>query len=127
VSNPRDVISTILEHDAKITSYKLALLRSINDVVLSFPDLATDCRDVAIPLRSLAEFWVAYYWPICDPAAPIAQGQRAQRTLAPYINDQCPRCEATEQTICWGREASRSSTRVCEICIRRGRYTSGQE
>jgi hypothetical protein len=76
---PRDVISTILKHDAKITSYKLALLRSINDVVLSFADLATDGRDVAIPLRSLAEFWVAYYWPFCDPAGPIAQGQRAQR------------------------------------------------
>src|SRR5687768_12213769 len=70
VPNPRDVISTILKHDKKLTSYKLALLRSINDVVLSFPDLARDGRDVAVPLRSLAEFWVAYYRPFCDPAGP---------------------------------------------------------
>jgi hypothetical protein len=79
----RDVISTILKHDKKLTSCKLALLRSINDVVLSFPDLARDGRDVAVPLRSLAEFWVAYYWPFCDPAGPITQGQLAQRKTGP--------------------------------------------
>ncbi len=38
---PSSVISTILKHDAKVTSYKIALLRAINDVVLSFPDLQT--------------------------------------------------------------------------------------
>jgi hypothetical protein len=27
-----------LRHDARVTSYKLALIRAINDVVLSFPD-----------------------------------------------------------------------------------------
>ena len=36
---PRDTISTILKHN-KLTSYKLALLRSINDVVLSFQDFS---------------------------------------------------------------------------------------
>ena len=34
-------IETILRHDAKVTSYKLALIRAINDVVLSFPDAGT--------------------------------------------------------------------------------------
>ena len=34
-------IATILRHDAKVTSYKLALIRAINDVVLSFPDAGT--------------------------------------------------------------------------------------
>lgn len=69
------VISTILKHDRKVTSYKIALLRSINDVVLSFPDLRAFQQDVAVPLRMLAEFWVAYYWPFADPTHPILQGQ----------------------------------------------------
>ena len=70
------VISTILKHDSKVTSYKIALLRAINDLVLTYPDLKTHQRDVAVPLRLLAEFWIAYYWPFVDPYAPILQGQR---------------------------------------------------
>lgn len=72
------VISTILKHDAKITSYKIALLRAINDVALSFSHLANHDKDVAIPLRMLAEFWVAYYWPFVEQSNPIAQGPRAK-------------------------------------------------
>lgn len=74
------MISTILKHDSKQTSYKIALLRAINDVVLSFPDMRSLGLPVAIPLRLLAEFWLAYYWPFVDPTAPILQGPRAQRT-----------------------------------------------
>lgn len=33
-------VGSILKHDKKVNSYKLALIRSINDVVLSYPDLA---------------------------------------------------------------------------------------
>ena len=73
------VISTILKHDSKTTSYKIALLRAINDVVLTYPDLSTFQLPVAIPLKLLAKFWVAYYWPFVDPAQPIQQGQRATR------------------------------------------------
>ena len=43
------VISTILKHDTKVTSYKIALLRAINDVVLTYPDLRTYQSDVAVP------------------------------------------------------------------------------
>ena len=70
-------ISTILRHDSKQTSYKIALLRSINDVVLNFPDLADTDRDVAIPLLLLADFWIAYYWSFVHPKQPIFQGPRA--------------------------------------------------
>jgi hypothetical protein len=72
------VISTILKHDAKVTSYKIALLRAINDVVLSFPDLEAFDRDIAVPLRELARFWIAYYWPFVKQSAPILQGPRAR-------------------------------------------------
>jgi len=33
------IISTVLRHDSKQTSYRIALLRSLNDVVLARPDL----------------------------------------------------------------------------------------
>ncbi|MBE9064466.1 hypothetical protein [cf. Phormidesmis sp. LEGE 11477] len=73
------VISTILKHDSKTTSYKIALLRAINDMVLTYLDLRTFHLPVAIPLKLLAKFWVAYYWPFVDAALPIQQGQRATR------------------------------------------------
>lgn len=72
------LISTILRHDAKVTSYKIALLRAINDVVTAFPDLDQAQELIAIPLRVLADRWIAYYWPFADPAAPILQGPQAQ-------------------------------------------------
>lgn len=73
------VISTILKHDSKQTSYKIALLRSINDIVLMFPDLRSYRQAVAVPLRMLAERWVAYYWPFVQPDCPIWQGPRLTR------------------------------------------------
>ena len=72
-------IATILRHDARVTSYKLALIRAINDVVLSFPDAGTHDQPIAIPLRILAEYWVASYWPFVDPRAPISQGPHSLR------------------------------------------------
>lgn len=76
--NPNQTISTILRHDAKVTSYKIALLRAVGDVVLSYPDLRNHDHAVAVPLRLLAEFWAAYYWPFVEPLRPILQGPRAQ-------------------------------------------------
>lgn len=76
---PSKVISTILKHDAKVTSYKIALLRAINDIALSFPNLSNGKQNIAIPLRMLAEFWVAYYWPFVRANNPIVQGQKAKR------------------------------------------------
>ncbi|RZK44824.1 MAG: hypothetical protein EOO61_02415 [Hymenobacter sp.] len=72
-------IATILKHDNKTTSYKIALLRAINDLVLAYPDLTATNRDIAIPLRRIAEFWIAYYWPFTDEQQPIYQGARAER------------------------------------------------
>jgi hypothetical protein len=72
-------LNNILRNDSKQNSYKIALVRSINDVVLSFPEIKTGSRGVAIPLRVLAEFWLAYYWPFADDEQPILQGPRAFR------------------------------------------------
>jgi HNH endonuclease len=76
--SPGKVISTILKHDSKQTSYKIALLRAINDVVLAFPELRNYDQCVAVPLRRLAEFWIAYYWPFVEQNKPILQGARAK-------------------------------------------------
>jgi hypothetical protein len=75
-------IATILKHDNKTTSYKIALLRAINDVVLMYPDVARQGQPVAVPLSRLAELWVAYYWPFADAQHPIYQGARAIRDEA---------------------------------------------
>lgn len=69
-------IGSILRHDKKVNSYKLALIRAINDVVLSYPDLVQTDKDIAVPLRRLAEYWLAYYWPFVDSINPILQGPR---------------------------------------------------
>ena len=79
-------IATILRHDHKQNSYKLALIRAINDVVLSFPDAGAHPEPIAIPLRVLAEYWVAYYWPFVNPRAPISQGPHALRSGV-LVND----------------------------------------
>jgi hypothetical protein len=63
-----------------VTSYKIALLRAINDVVLAFPDVLVNDLPIAIPLRVLAASWIAYYWPFADPELPIRQGAQSLRT-----------------------------------------------
>jgi hypothetical protein len=80
IVSPDQIISTILKHDDKVTSYKIALLRAINDVVLAFPDIMQHNQDVAIPLNKLAEYWIAYYWPFISVNQPIWQGPRSRRT-----------------------------------------------
>ena len=72
-------VGSILRFDKKVNSYKLALVRALNDVVLSYPDLSGRGFDVCVPLRKLAEYWLAYYWPFVDPQDPIIQGPRAIR------------------------------------------------
>lgn len=70
------LIATILRHDKKVTSYKIALIRSINDLVLGYPHMAQNGTAIAVPLKQLAQFWVAYYWPFVAQEQPIRQGQQ---------------------------------------------------
>lgn len=94
------VISSILKHDKKINSYKIALMRSINDVVLSYPDLYEYKTAIAIPLRIIAEYWLSYYWPFANPENPIFQGPRAQRDKQ-IINDVSFRPELEKLHLEW--------------------------
>ena len=72
-------IGSILRFDKKVNTYKLALVRALNDVVLSYPELYGRGLDVCVPLRKLGEYWLAYYWPFVDQQNPIIQGPRATR------------------------------------------------
>lgn len=104
------VVGSILTHDKRTNSYKLALIRSINDVVLSYPDLLRTGKDVVVPLKKLAEYWLAYYWPFTDPQDPIVQGPRSRRDGA-LRNDISFRPALTSLRYAWEQSfgASRAS------------------
>jgi hypothetical protein len=73
-------IPAILKHDNKTTSYSIALLRALNDLVLSYPGLVQREQSVAVPLARIAELWAAYYWlfmgpqPMYQDSHPLFQG-----------------------------------------------------
>lgn len=94
------ILSSILRHDSKLNTAKLALLRSLNDVALAYAGLDTHGRDVVIPLRMLAEFWVGYYWAFMDQHDPIFQGPRARRGGKVW-NDFAFREDLTSLTKLW--------------------------
>ena len=100
---PNQVLSTILKHDRKTSSYKIALLRSINDVVLAYPYMDSFGTDIAIPLRELAHHWMGYYWPFVDEDAPIYQGQIAKDSSGYIRNDIAFRPELTALRSQWGQ------------------------
>lgn len=84
MSNLRgSTISAILRHDSMVTSYKIALQRATYDVVLAFPDLSSAEQAVAIPLRMLADRWIAYYWPLSIRRQPFSRGQSRSATDRP--------------------------------------------
>jgi predicted house-cleaning noncanonical NTP pyrophosphatase (MazG superfamily) len=94
------VIASIARHDTKLNTAKLALLRSINDAVLAYVGVEQRGSGLVIPLRILAEFWVAYYWAFMDEAMPILQGPRAQRD-GKIWNDFAFRPELTQLKRLW--------------------------
>lgn len=104
------VVGSILRHDKRTNSYKLALIRSINDVVLSYPDLLQTGKNVVVPLRKLAEYWLAYYWPFTNLQNPIMQGPRSRRDGA-LRNDMSFRPALTTLRAAWEQSfgASRAS------------------
>lgn len=60
-----------------MTSYKIALLRALNEVVLAYPGMDGTDRPIAVPLRLLAASWIGFYWPFVAAPTPILQGPRA--------------------------------------------------
>ncbi|MEW6420890.1 MAG: HNH endonuclease domain-containing protein [Deinococcota bacterium] len=73
------LIQSILRHDKKLNTFKIALIRALNDTALNFAALSGNGHGVAVPLRVLAECWIGYYWPFMDTKRPIMQGPRVFR------------------------------------------------
>lgn len=72
-----DRVESVLKSDRKVATYKLALVRAFCDIaerdenaVAWFPD-----GYVGMPVQSLAECWLAYYWPLVSSRIVIPQSQ----------------------------------------------------
>lgn len=79
-----DQIETIISHDRKVATYKLALLRALCDVAQTeqfrvkwFPD-----STVRVPLGLVAERWLAYYWPLIENDIPQITGHEGGNAVS---------------------------------------------
>lgn len=72
-----DQIEGVLNRDRKVATYKLALFRALAEIATQETRIASWRSDgrVAVPLRSIAERWLLYYWPIFASERFIAQSQ----------------------------------------------------
>jgi hypothetical protein len=68
ISRSVDEIETIISHDRKDTTYKIALLRALCDIAQNEHLAVQWWADgfVSVPLRLVAEKWLFYYWPIIE-------------------------------------------------------------
>jgi hypothetical protein len=81
-----DKIESILNRDKKTATYKLALIRALTDIASTEYNSVTWYNDstVGIPVRSIAEKWIFYYWPIFESDKFIPQTNK--EGVNPNIN-----------------------------------------
>ncbi len=74
-SRPIDTIESVLNRDKKVATYKLALFRSLAEIAVKNYKAVEWEKDgrVKVPLVSLAEKWIEYYWPIIEAKQRIPQ------------------------------------------------------
>lgn len=70
-NRPLDRIESVLKHDKKVATYKLALLRAFCDMADRDAGAVSWLGNgyVGMPVQALAECWLHYYWPLM--AAPL--------------------------------------------------------
>lgn len=67
-------ITTIIERDAKDTTYKFALLRGVIEISQEHSGLRrTTDTEVEFPLGLLVEKWILYYYPLIEPDIIVPQ------------------------------------------------------
>jgi SOS-response transcriptional repressor LexA/SAM-dependent methyltransferase len=87
-SRPVDQIETIINHDKKDATYKLALLRALCDIAQTAYRHVRWHEDgtVSVPLGLVAEKWLYYYWPLIDtgdePIIPQKRGMEINTPIA---------------------------------------------
>jgi SAM-dependent methyltransferase len=72
-----DQIEGILNRDRKVATYKLALFRALAEIATQQARIASWRGDgrVSVPIASIAERWLMYYWPIFASDRFIPQSQ----------------------------------------------------
>ena len=72
---PLHLVESILNRDKKDATYKLALFRALAEIAQTQSHLAAYTLEgkVKIPLPTIAEKWVLYYWPIFESELFIPQ------------------------------------------------------
>lgn len=81
-------VNKILERDSKSTTYKFALLRSVIDVIQENSPYIQIQEDRAyLPLGSVIEKWIYYYYPLFSSNLDSAQinGGSTQLAIAQYL------------------------------------------
>jgi len=65
----------VLRQDKKVATYKLALMRALTDIATSRPCSVAWRRDgrVAVPIDTVAELWIEYYWPLFESGTFLPQ------------------------------------------------------
>lgn len=81
---PLDRIEGVLNRDRKTATYKLALFRALSELgtLQHHQAVWLPGREVALPLRLIAEKWFRYYWPIFEAAEFIPQNNGEQPVCA---------------------------------------------
>jgi SAM-dependent methyltransferase len=75
VTKPLDMVEAVLNRDKKVATYKLALFRALCDIALTQTHSVKWHEDgrVAVPMDSVADRWVIYYWPLFDTVRFLPQ------------------------------------------------------
>lgn len=70
-----DKIEGILNRDKKTATYKLAFIRALTDIASTEYNSVKWYNDstVGVPIRSIAEKWMIYYWPLFESGRFIPQ------------------------------------------------------
>jgi hypothetical protein len=65
-SRPIDLVEGVLTRDRKVATHKLALFRALCEIALTQPHGVVWRKggSVGVPLASLADRWIVYYWAI---------------------------------------------------------------
>lgn len=62
---PADQLASVLsKHEDKVTTYKLALLKALNEIAMTQPHRARWLPEgrVGVPIEAIVERWLQYYW-----------------------------------------------------------------
>lgn len=120
-----DKIEGILNRDKKTATYKLALIRAMTDIASTEYNSVKWYIDgtVGVPLRSIAEKWLLYYWPLFESAKFIPQINGEKETCAMPVKFRKSLTGIIEQ---YRPQGGLSSFYNSYLNVKRGRDSAGE-